>query len=69
MEIDGRFGGHIPLRMLWQTHTKRRLLFDDEAAHLAGCERCLVALVVCRISETLEEAEMRLRDHRDAEWH
>jgi len=65
MEIDARFGGHIPIKMLWQTHTRLRLLFDEEAAHLAGCERCLVALVVCRIS--LEEAEMRLRDHRDAD--
>jgi hypothetical protein len=67
MEIDERFGGHIPLKMLWQVHRKTRLLFDDEAAHLSSCDRCLVALVACRISETLEEAEMRLRDHHAAD--
>jgi hypothetical protein len=63
MEIDERFGGHIPIKMIWEVHIKRRLLFDAEAAHLSSCERCLVALVICRISKTLEEAETRFKDH------
>jgi hypothetical protein len=67
MEIDERFGGHIPIKMLWRVNSKLRLLTDKEAAHLAFCDRCLAALVVCRISQSLEEAECRLRDHLAAD--
>jgi len=64
MVIDGRLGGHIPLKMLWEVQSKLRLLSDDEALHLAGCDKCLAALVICRISNSLEEAEERLRNDR-----
>jgi len=63
MEIDERFGGHIALQKLWDVHSKLRLLSDGEAGHLAFCDRCLATLVICRISKSLEEADMRLRDH------
>jgi hypothetical protein len=67
MKIDESCDGHIPIRMLWEVHRRLRLLSDDEAAHLPGCDRCLVALVICRISESLEEAEERMRGHLAAD--
>ena len=63
MEIDERPDSHIPIEMLWEVRRRLRLLSDDEAAHLPGCDRCLVALVICRISQSLEEAEERMRGH------
>lgn len=67
MEIDEGFDGHIPIKMLWEVQRKLRFLSDDEAAHLPGCDRCLVALVICRISQSLEEAEERMRGHQAAD--
>ena len=67
MEIDERFDGHIPIRMLWEVRRRLRFLSDDEAAHLPGCDRCLVALVICRISQSLEEGEERMRGHLAAD--
>ena len=61
MIVEGRFGGHISLAMLWEVHGKLRPLSDQEAVHLAACDRCLAALVMCRISESLEEADQRLQ--------
>jgi len=60
--IEGRLA-HISLSSLWEVHTKLRLLSDDEALHLAGCDNCLVAFVFCRISKSLEQAHRRLQAH------
>jgi hypothetical protein len=54
---------HIALTKLWKAHAKLRLLSEKETVHLGFCDRCLAALVVCRISETLEEADRRLQDY------
>jgi len=39
MKIDDQFGGHIPLRMLWEVRTKVRLFTREEVAHFVDCDR------------------------------
>jgi hypothetical protein len=67
MKIDERFGGHIPIKMLWEIRTKVRVLTDEESAHFLGCNRCMVAFAICRLSQSLEEAQTRLEDHLAAD--
>jgi hypothetical protein len=67
MRIDERFGGHIPIRKLWEIRSKVRLFVDEESAHFLGCDRCIIAFAICRLSQSLEEAERRLEDHLAAD--
>ena len=63
MEAAEKLPDHIPLKVMWEVHMKRVSLSDQHALQLSGCEHCLVTLVLCRMSETFEEAERRLQDH------
>jgi hypothetical protein len=36
---------------------------DEEAAHFLACDRCIIALAICRLSKSFEEADRRLQDH------
>ena len=50
---------------MWDVHRQLRVLSDKEAAHLPTCDRCLVTLVICRLSNSYEEAERRLMEHEE----
>jgi hypothetical protein len=63
MKIDERFGGHIPIKILWDVRSKVRMLSDEEGAHFLGCDRCIIAFAICRLSQSFEEADRRLQDH------
>jgi hypothetical protein len=62
MPNDEPFAEHLSLQMLWEVRTKTRLFTDEEVAHFLGCDRCICVWGICQVSQSLEQAERRLKE-------
>ena len=54
---------HFSLQCLWD-HSQRVTLSLKDWAHLSHCDACFAKLRACVESETIEQAEQRLKDEK-----
>jgi hypothetical protein len=53
---------HISIDAMWAYRSTKTQFSQDAIAHISQCDDCLSLLGVCQISESLKEAERRLKN-------